>query len=813
MFADIFRWWITIQALGLLALPLTVWFFRRFPDRGYSFAKPFGLLLVGYGAWLLSMLGLGSFGRFQLIAVALVIGVGGLALLGRSGRTQAVADMRARLGWIGFQEALFAVALYFGLWLRWHEFFGFGAALQHTEQPMDLTFLSGILASRQFPPQDPWLTPYPINYYYLGFLLVAVVARLTELTPGEAYTLGMATIFALTATGIAGMVRNLIDLSHDHAAALKPHADHAAAVPASGARRGWGRWIVPLIGVVLVLVVGNQAGTLQILAGSEKVVALAPGEVLWAIRNNLGPREALQLPPSFPAKDFGDQTQLIPENLASRATFDRWWPSRAVWDDLRGDNGEIIRYYNITEFPFFSFLLGDLHPHVLALPWALLALACALNVLLRDRAPDFRSRGGIVQLVVTAIVLGSLYAINSWDLPTYLLIYLGALTLLYLRLATSLRRFFWAHWAQQAGITVLASYMLYIPFYLSFSAPTAPEGQSPVALVRARTSLLDFLIMFGLFFVPLAAYVIRMARAPRAEQQPAQNLASLSTLLILGGLLLLGIVVGWPLFVLLPFAVWACFTAYDRRDQPATAFALWVFAVAALVIWATDIVYLRDIYANPRMNTIFKFYYQVWLLWAMLAAYALWALAQRIRWTSLLWLAPTLLLFLSAFTYPVLAPKTGQTERTLDGLAYLEREAPGEAAAIDWIRQNTAPDAVIVQATGKQYNPQKSRISSATGRPTILGWDGHERIWRRTQEDVVAQIAEREQDINTIYSTLDPLQAQALLDKYNAQYVYVGPNERALAQEQGAPPQALEKFDQFMTPVFQRDDVVLYARR
>ncbi|MBV9790417.1 MAG: hypothetical protein JOZ51_19655 [Chloroflexi bacterium] len=797
MLTDVLRWWLVVEVLGLLALPLTMWFFRRFPDRGYSLAKPFGILLTGYGAWLLSMVGLGGFGYLLLSAIALLLLALGVLVWGRDGLRQCLTELRQRLSWIGFQEALFLIALYVGIVLRQRDFFGGGVSISHTEQPMDLTFISGILASPQFPPQDPWLAPYAINYYYLGYLLIAGLIRLSGVSVGVGYTLGIATIFALTAIMVAGIVRNLIDLS-------PPAADRPER------RFQLGRWGFPLLGVVLVLIASNQVGALQVLAGSEKVVAMDGVQLAQAVGNGLGSRAPIELPPPFPTQDFGGDPQLVPSDKVR--DFNAWWPSRALWDDLRTPEGTTNRVYAITEFPFFSFLLGDLHPHVLSLPWSLLAIAVALNVLLRSAAPDFRSRKGALQLILTGIVIGGLYAINSWDLPTYVLLYLGALTLLYLRLAPTPRDFFWAHFIQQAGATILVSYLVYFPFHLTFTAPT--QG-FPLAISPARTDLTEFMVIFGLAFVPLLAFVIRSGRAAYAEQteRPIWPFSPLVTSMILLVLLPIGRLVGWPLFALLPLALWAGTTAYTCRRQPATAFALWLFAVGALVIWGVDLLYLRDSYGSPRMNTIFKFYYQVWLLWGMLAAYALWALVQRIRWTSLAWLVPFLALLAGSLVYPALAPADSRAAEPIDGLAYLRQNQPAEAAAIDWIRGNTSGDAVVLQAPGKPYDSGTARVASATGRPTVIGWTQHEGLWRGGQPEARDEISTREQDVATIYTTTDAQQAQDLLQKYGVAYVYVGPAEQTLANERAAPPEALTKFDGWMQRVFEQDGVILYGPR
>lgn len=835
MVLDIVRWWLVVQALALLALPLATWFFARLPDRGYSFTKPFALLLAGFGAWWVSMLGLGAFSSVLLWGSALGVFALGVSAHRRAGLRWMLADLQERWGWIMLQEVLFAAALLAGIVLRWRDFFGGGPGLSHTEQPMDLTFLSGILASHQFPPQDAWLSGYPINYYYLGYLLVAALIRLAGVSVGVGYTLGIATIFAFTASGVAGLVFNLIRLSSREQEVrnrqpatgnfqpLTPNPQPLTAARVRPRIFNFQSSLFAIIAVLLVLAAGNQVGALQVLAGSEKVVAVQPGQLLTALENGLGARAPLNLGPLFPVgPGLFDNNTLIPADKITN--FDAWWPSRAVWDTLVGNDGKLQREYAITEFPFFSFLLGDLHPHVLSLPWSLVALAVSLNVLLRSRAPDLRSRAGIGRLILTGVVLGGLYAINSWDLPTYLLLYLGALALLYARLAPLPRQFFWAHYAQQAGAVLLVSYLAYLPFHLGFTAPT---NGFPLGLAPARTGLTEFLVIFGLFFVPLLAWGLaiggwglaqaRSTFVPTAlpiTHQPT-SLVDRWPIIALGFLAVLGIVLGWPLFFLLPLALLACLAAYEHRAQPGVAWALWAFAGGALVVWGTDVVYLRDPYSSARMNTIFKFYYQVWLVWGTLAAYALWALWQRggARWLRALWLVPFVVLVWGATVYPALAPAKIPTTTTLDGLAYVEQRDPNEAAAINWITTNTASNAVIVQAPGQAYNSDTARIASATGRPTVLGWGQHERLWRSGQAGMVAEVQRRERDVVTLYITTDTTQAQTLLNQYGVQYVYVGPQERELILKQNAPAAALAKFDTTMQRVFAQGDVVLYARR
>lgn len=804
MALDILRWWLTIEALGLVAAPLTFVIFRRLPDRGYSFAKPVGILLTSYLAWLLAMLGLGSFGAYALVGAALAVALlGGWALY--HAKMSLHTLLRDNLPAIAFHELLFLAMLGLGLVLRWRGIWG--AQINHTETPMDFAFLNGILASKEFPPQDPWLAHYPINYYYFGYLMIAALTRISGLPSQITFNLAGAAIYALAATGVAGIVWNLIGI------------DQAERVTQDGQRRDrpgrlGGRILASLAAVLLVLVCGNQVAALQWVTKSEAVVALRGGEVITALRQAGGSDPIVLSRPLPQIGDFKELSEqyLLPRAASRRAAVSSWWPSRAVWDDLRNGSGQVNRTYTITEFPFFSFVLGDLHPHVLSLPWSLLAVALALNLLRREGAPEWiRGSLGRIELLVTAITLGGLYAINSWDLPTYLLLFLGALVLLYLRLAPDPRRLFWAHLAQQGGALLIACWAVWLPFHMTFVSLVGGNG-FPVGLSRAHTPLVQFLIVFGLFAVPLVAFVLRGALQRAGGRFVEAGIAALAGVI----LILLGILVNFALFFLLPLAVWAAYLAYRNVGRTAYAFALWAAALGALVVFGTEVVYLRDVFEGsmPRMNTLFKFYYQVWLLWGTLAGFALYALLRRPRVTAALWAAPFALLLAGSLFYPILIPNRGPVDTTLDGTAYIQRERPGDAAGIDWIRHNVPGDAVVLEApSAGSYNAEWSRVAMATGRPTLIGWRGHEDQWRGGQPEVRDKLSEIFNDASTIYTTTDSNQAGQLLDKYDVEYVYVGPTEQTFATEKQAPPEALAKFASFMDVAWNGEGVTIYQRR
>ena len=117
-----------------------------------------------------------------------------------------------------------------------------------------------------------------------------------------------------------------------------------------------------------------------------------------------------------------------------------------------------------------------------------------------------------------------------------------------------------------------------------------------------------------------------------------------------------------------------------------------------------------------------------------------------------------------------------------------------------------ADDAVVLEAPGDEYNASHNRVSSWTGIPTVLGWAGHEGQWRGNYDEVMR----RRPDVEAIYTGGQPAQITLLLDKYGIDYVYVGPYER---DKYGLGPANLRALDRVLQRVYDRDDVIIYARR
>jgi uncharacterized membrane protein len=259
---------------------------------------------------------------------------------------------------------------------------------------------------------------------------------------------------------------------------------------------------------------------------------------------------------------------------------------------------------------------------------------------------------------------------------------------------------------------------------------------------------------------------------------------------------------------------WLRTVSTSSRPKPTERPVLWMILAmlfTGALLWLTpEFIYLRDNFGS-RMNTLFKFYFQTWVLWSLVAAFGLWYLSQHAgRWARGLGLGLSTLGILLGGYYLIgsLPAKTGDfgNRPTLDGMAYFATTYPNDWAAIQWLQEHAPTKAVILEGSRGAYwiEGRSSRIAMATGIPTLMGWANHEAQWRG---EYFAQVAGRQEAIQTLYQTRDWPTADLLLQHYRVTYVLVSDLER-----QWYRPIDETKFEANLRRVFQQGDVVIYQR-
>jgi YYY domain-containing protein len=858
-------WLIVLYGLALLGLPLAHLTFSRWRDGGLAWARIIGLLLLGYAVWLPASLGIWQYDLWGvLFGLLLVVSLNALLLwqIGRAdnaasgklsagiwrGMTRIAANLRACRRAVITGEAIFLGGFLAIVAIRafnpdlWHPIWG-------GEKPMEFGFLNAILRSPVMPPYDPFFSDGYINYYYYGLYLVSLPIKLTGIAPAIGFNLAVATVFGLTLAGAFAIAAQLS-----------------------------GRLRYGLFGAALVAVAGNMAGLFAV--GWSRGIA-GIGAALDGGLTGLGAR-------------LGD-----------------WYigPSRVI-------------PYTINEFPFFTFLFADLHPHMIALPITLLAIALGYTFLTvraddgvhgthgagvqpgTQRAASLQPgvpsvgvpsvgvpsvgvpsvgvpsvgvpsvgvpsvgvpsvgvpsgdvpsgdvpsggvpSGGLTGLALLALTLGALAVTNSWDFPTYgLLAGMVLLGAAWRAGGPRMRGIPWLPLLRNGLVAIgvgVASLALYAPFFDRYHAFVGGVGTVPLT---TGTRITDYLAVYGLFGVLLLAAVV--GAALRFFQARRLRLTLPALVLAIGGLATVVAALAAPHVALRMALITLLLTLTIVLLQRPVGTPAWYGLLLAWLGMAVSLgfetVFIRDHLAGGdwfRMNTVFKFGMQVWILFALATATAL---PRVLRGIGRMGgpaaqgaaLAVLIALGLIGAVYPLFGVPSRLGNRfdvntglTLDGLAFM-REASfpydcaayggcapgltqptidlsGDAAAIAWLNDSISGTPIVAQSNLWFYRSYGPRIAANTGLPTILS-----SLHADEQRDG-ATVARRERDVEQLFRSPDVETALRILARYRVNYLYVGAVEHALYPAEG-----IAKFDlmrdTYLDPIYDTPEVQIYAVR
>lgn len=451
--------------------------------------------------------------------------------------------------------------------------------------------------------------------------------------------------------------------------------------------------------------------------------------------------------------------------------------SKLLWESTRVIDG------TINEYPLFSFIFGDVHAHVLGfIPQSTLILLITLTITCWSRMP---SVSRLLVILSTALALGSVPPINTWDIFIYapLIIATGIILLIQdsderllssqkfssfsIRLqdildqirispsGDSLSRHLSGNRGSFLYLLLVPSLgiLCYLPFYLMIHA----SGVDGIHIVSSPSSINQFLLVNGVFLG-----ILLLSLIPILRKNP------------------------WILLIALPFIATGYYAAaiaaillgalLIRREGVADLMA----GIGLVLLVFCEILYMRDSMGDQyfRMNTVFKFYIAAWFLFSSASAYMLGqmlfpvlkksALIGKLVEGSIVAII-LLLLFLPAM---VTISHAGAYAPTPDGLAWLTVSHPDDHAAVSWLREQKG-NITLVEAEGGDF-VYYSRISAFTGIPTLIGWPFHEMLWRNNNPP--GWYAKRTTVVRTMYE--DPSWCLKLMKMFGIDLLYVGPSER-----------------------------------
>ncbi|MBI3537337.1 MAG: hypothetical protein HY070_07270 [Chloroflexi bacterium] len=842
-------WLALIEILGAITFPLAWFVFRALADRGFIFAKALGVLIPAWLAWVWASAHWLAFSRGSIFLAIILLALVSGAVVMRRGRAM-LEYLRAHASLIFIEEILFLLFFAFFLLIRygnpdlWHPNFG-------GEKPMDFAYLNAVIKSTWFPPYDPWFAGGFINYYYFGMVLTATLIKFSGIIPEVAYNLAIPLYFALTAMGAFSVVYNLI--AHRHviasreAAKQSPSSNFAIALlrssqpqrslPSLHSGQALAMTYKPLafsfLGALFVAVIGNFGELFVLLDAFLRV----------------GGGNLQSSPVQIAMNVLAGIVRVVTQGASLDVPTGNWyWTATRIIPDT------------INEFPFFTFLYADLHAHLMALPFTLVALGCAVNFaqIINDERNTTRNiKPSTVYclwsvflqelpiLAITSLVVGALRPLNTWDYPTYLAVIACALAIGEYARRRNIDRYAVFSVAWKFFVIVVLSTLFFQPFISNYAT-----AYTSIELWQStRTTLPEYLVVHGIFLFAVATFLVRQTFDTRARRGVLRFLRlivakrarvtrllflhralvaypSLSEDLALIGFAMLVvlefllIITGLTVFALvIPLGVLATvIVVRPEIDSARRLIALLIGAALAMTLMVEVVTLRGDI---GRMNTVFKFYLQVWIFLGVASAAGIGVFShqstvnsQRLIGSSsrithhgslrrIWWLLFAVLLF-TGFMYPIFATRAKINDRFvagdsagLNGMDYMrgavyydqnkELILGFDRDAIQWLRENVAGSPVMLEGNAPLYH-WGARVSIYTGLPTIIGWDWHQKQQRSIVDGAI--IDHRIEVVSQIYNTRDPSVALENLKRYRVTYIYVGDLERAFYNAEG-----LAKFD------------------
>ena len=684
-------WWLLAAVMGFAAMPVTGRLFWRFEDKGWIFSKVLAIAATGFITWLLVSIRLVPFHTLTCVGVTIACAVSCLFLLKKESREKLECFPVDNISLIYWEEMLF-----FAAFLMWTYLAGFHPAAYGTEKFMDYGFMEAMMRSNVLPARDLWYSQGHINYYYGGQYFAVFLTKLSHTKVELTYN--------LMRTFVAGLA-----------------------------------FIMPF-SLVYQMMTDRMKGQLKserIMRGIPFAAGVTAGTAV-SIAGNM---------------HYVIYARIIPliEKLTGQEVSSYWFPDATRYI---GYNPYREEDRTIHEFPCYSFILGDLHAHVVNIMFVLLIIALLyvwlrgvrkktvpVDVTMKEKG-FWKEQLFMPHLLVVSVILGMFQWTNFWDFVIYYTVTLG--TVLFaniIRFQGKIKKILAVTVAQMLEIYLIA-YLVILPFTLQFD--TMVDG---VGIAKYHSYFYQLMVLWGL----PAVLVITFIAAILWEKLRNMEHKSLYRLM--------------------------------KAIRTADLFAILLGICAIGLVVIPELVYVRDIYenGNARANTMFKLTYQAYIIFALTMGYGIFRLLVVSK-QKLFKIISGICLFFLTWTVGYFGISVdswfGNVLDTskyqgLYALGYLETDFPEDATAIQWLKENIKGAPVVLEANGDSYTGYE-RVSASTGLPTILGWYVHEWLWRNDTDD----LNRKRDDIAAIYTSEDELQVRNLLNEYDVSYIFVGSKEK-----------------------------------
>jgi uncharacterized membrane protein len=634
----ILKWWLVLAILGFSSIPSVYYLFRDIKSFGWAFSKLTGILVVSYLTFLAGIFKLAHFNSTTIFLLwTMFLGIN-LYIFSKLKR-EILPKLQKNLTYILIEELLFLFGLVFWSYVRGHQ-----PDIEGLEKFMDYGFVNSLLRSDYLPPIDMWFSGKPINYYWFGHFITALITKATNIPAWISYNLMLATIMGLVLSQTFSIVSGL-------AAIFTPQKKTII--------------LAAIISATLLVFAGNFHTPYYVLKnGSEKY----------------------------------------------------WYPDATRFIGYNPD----VDDKTIHEFPIYSFVVADLHGHLLDLPIVVLYISLLAVYILAEKD----KKHSVYSLITLGFLLGVMFMTNTWDFANYLLLTGASFAFFAARKKEFLKQIYIsAIW----GLFILISAIIFAsPFIINFES--IAQG---IRLTHSHSPLWQLAILWGFPAILTACFSIMILKI--------------------------------------------------KNRLPSDLFIICLLATGWVLIILPEVIYVKDIYiaSHYRANTMFKLTYQAFVMFYLSSGYIIFRLLTFIdnkiaRLTLSVFFA---LILYSIMIYPYYAIRSYYGKlgnfKTLDGESWTKVKLENLSNAIWWFRKNTNGQPVILEAPGDSYT-QFNIVSAYTGLPTVSGWFVHEWLWRGEAKYPQQRVT----DVTTIYTSPSLENTTQELKKYNVRYIIVGQFER-----------------------------------
>lgn len=712
------QWWLTILILGIIFLPLSSLLFSSLADKGYLFSKAIGIGLSAYIMWFLSSI---KVMKFTTGACVVSLGLGLLInlllvlyfkYLFKPANSTLYTERNILSAFYNKKNILIFITeelLFLLIFLFFTYIRGFKPEAYGTEKFMDYGFMTTMMRSDYMPPQDFWFSGNKLNYYYVGQFIATYLTKLsfTPVTHGYNLMLMMTGAFAFMLP--FSLTFNLI---------MRYITKHGKGAKAYA-------YIGGLIGGAGVCIAGNMHYPIY-------------GLIIPFFKNL---KSKVKIPYSY------------------------WFPDATRYIGYSPETND----KTIHEFPSYSFILGDLHAHVVNILFVLTVLAILLSWLYgqTDRhriVKKLKEELINPQIIMLAFFIGLFHTTNFWDYPIFYVVS-GAIILFSNMIEYGFKaKAYWLTGLQGVLIFTLGE-LFALPFTLQFDQISASA-----LLAENHTPLYQFMVLWGLpiftvlMFITLSIIDYKDKRKKEKKRKKAESWIN---------------------------AIGKQIASYMDTLPDTDFFVITISLCAMGLVLLPELVYVKDIYSGDykRANTMFKLTYQAFIMFGICFGYIYIRLLRFSKGVVRKVLAGlSLTAFCLTLLYPLNAVKgwygdifDRQGYKGIDATQFLWDDFKDDYLAIEWLNENVTGTPVVLEANGYSYTAYQ-RVSVITGLPTVFGWYTHEQLWRSgpdTSDDaVVALLNGRANDVETIYTSSDMDLVSDLIDKYNIEYIYVGTLEK-----------------------------------